>query len=258
MAGGRILVWRGVKCLQRPDRLLIRHGSYEMFRFLRRWWQKQRQTATDGRTRLLAKYPDHVALIDSREIPHSYERGPDLSYYTESARFYYDLICESAPHLKDRPRAATDADREMASVANNRIVHATWGLIARGAEAMPFAIKLIASKDRDLRESGANVVAGLHDPARLPDVVRHTMAALETEQDRLVIDTLLSALGDLRSPQAIPLLKRFIVNDQEDGDTRWEAAVSLGKIVGKRFDRKGADAVELAQQWLAEYAAAEP
>ena len=106
-----------------------------MFRFLRELWAKQWQKTSDPRAELLAQFADHVALIDSRQIPHSYEGRPDLSYYTESAQFYYDLICESVPHLKDKPRAATDRDREMASLAYNRIVHATWGLIARGADA---------------------------------------------------------------------------------------------------------------------------
>ena len=74
------------------------------------------------RERLLSRFPKHLELIDSGEIPHEYSTGPDLSYYTESAEYYYNLIVESAPHLKDKPRAVTDIDREMASVANNRIV----------------------------------------------------------------------------------------------------------------------------------------
>jgi HEAT repeat protein len=191
-----------------------------------------------------------LALIDSREIPHSFERGPDLSYYTESAQYYFDLICESAPHLKDKPRAVTDAERELASIANNRIVNASWGLIARGVDAVPFAIRLITSKDRDLRESGANVFAGFRDPSRLNTIVDRIMSALEVEQDRLVIDTLVGALGNLRSRQAVPFLRRLIADPHKDADTRWEAAVSLGKITGKRFDKKGADAIELAQRWL--------
>ena len=125
-------------------------------------------------------------------------------------------------------------------------------LTARGAAALPFAAKLMASKDRDLREAGAGVLAGLRDSADADEIVQYAMDALASEQDRLVIDTLIGVLGKLRTRQAVPLLKRYIVDEQEDGDTRWEAAVSLGRIVGKRFDSKGANAVERALEWLRE------
>ena len=207
--------------------------------------------AGNERARLLAKYPDHLALIDSREIPSTYDKGPDLTYYTESAQYYYQLICDSAPLLKDKPRGATQADRGRAAAANNRIVHAEWGLTARGAEAVPWAVKLVTSKDRDLREAGANVFSGLRDPQRMQEVVSHLVTILESEQDRLVIDTMLGALGNLRSREAIPILRRFIDDEAQDGDTRWESAVNLGRIVGRRFEKNGANPIDAARDWLA-------
>jgi len=207
-------------------------------------------TRPPTREELLAKYPDHLALIDSREIPLTEERTPDLSYYTESAQFYYDLICDSAPHLKDKPHAVTLEEKLMAAKAGNRMAEATWGLIARGAEAIPFAIRLVRSNDPDLKEMGANVFCGLQIGERAPEVLRHIIAALENETDRLVIDSLIGVLGHLKSRDAIPVLAKFIRDEKEDGDTRWEAAVSLGKIAHKRFDKDGQNAVESATEWL--------
>jgi HEAT repeat protein len=202
------------------------------------------------RKELLAKYPNHLALIDGGEIPQTEERTPDLSYLTESAQFYYDLICDSAPHLKDKPRAVTWEEKLIAGTAYGRMVNASWGLIARGAESIPFAIRLVRSKDRDEKEMGANVFCGFQMGERAPEVLQHVIAALEHETDRLVIDSLIGALGHLRSRDAIPVLAKFIRNDQEDGDTRWEAAVSLGKIVHKRFAKDGQNAIENAMAWL--------
>jgi len=207
-------------------------------------------TRPPSRAELLAKYPDHLALIDSGEIPATENRTPDLSYLTESAQFYYDLICDSAPYLKDKPRAITWEEKLMAGKASCRMAEASWGLIARGAEAIPFAIRLIRSKDRDEKEMGANVFCGLQMGERVPEVLRHIFAALENETDRLVIDSLIGALGQLKSREAIPVLAKFIRNKKEDGDTRWEAAVVLGKIVHKRFDKDGQNAIESATAWL--------
>jgi HEAT repeat protein len=173
-----------------------------------------------------------------------------VSYYTESAEFYYQLIVDSAPHLKDKRRAATDADREMASTAYNRMVEATWGLIACGAGSTPYAIALARSKDRDHREMAANVFCGLRDPERAPQIIEEIRKLLSTENDRLVIDSLLGALGPLRSREAIPDLAKFILDESEDGDTRDTAATSLGQIVRKRFDKSEGSTVEKAKQWL--------
>jgi hypothetical protein len=229
-----------------------------MLHRLREWLGWNIPAPERRRGRLLRRFPNHLDLIDSREIPHEYSTGPDLSYYTESAEFYYNLIVDSAPHLKDKPRAVSEAERQMASVANNRIVEASWGLIARGAEAIPYAIKLVRSTDRDEREAAANVFCGLRDPARLREVVAEITAALETEDDRLVIDSLLGALGHLRSRDAISVIARFIMDPAEDSDTRFDAAESLGQIVKRRFDKGGADAVENARAWLMSHGYGEP
>ncbi|HEX5444159.1 MAG TPA: HEAT repeat domain-containing protein [Pirellulales bacterium] len=201
------------------------------------------------RRRLLSRFPTHIGLIDSRGIPLN-SGCPDLSYYTESPEFYYGLIVDSVPHLKGKLPVATEADRQMGAVANNRIVNAIWGLIACGAKAVPYAIKLVRSTDRDEREAAAGVFCGLRDPARVTEIVAEIVAALETENDRLVVDSLLGALGHLRSRDAIPVVARFVMNADEDSDTRFGAAESLGQIVNRRFDKDGAHAVDNACAWL--------
>jgi hypothetical protein len=194
----------------------------------------------------------HIDLLDSGKIPTNYHKGPDLSYYTETAEFYYGLICDSAPYLKDKPPGveATAADKQMAGVAYGRIVNGSWGLIAKGPEAIPHAMKLLRSADRDLREAGANVFCGIRSGDQNEEIISEIAEMLKTETDRLVIDSLIGALGELRSRSAIALLSRYIRNEHEDSDTRWEAACSLGKIVRRRFDRRGEDAVASAVKWL--------
>lgn len=233
-------------------------GVELMLQRLFTWLGLDSWAAERRRRRLLARFPNHLALIDSREIPLGSSGCPDLSYLTESPEFYFDLIVDSARHLKDKPHGATAADREMASVAYNRIVNADWGLIARGSQAIPYAIKLVRSSDRDHREAATNVFCGLRNPERLPEIVSEIVAALESEDDRLVIDCLLGALGHLRSREAIPILARFILNPSEDADSRFDAAVSLGNIMRIRFEKRGNDAVQQACSWLADHGYHEP
>jgi hypothetical protein len=56
--------------------------------------------------------------------------------------------------LKAARVAGYDARLEFA-----RRVHGTWGLIARGAESVPYALAMLASKESDAREDGAAVLS---------------------------------------------------------------------------------------------------
>jgi hypothetical protein len=207
-------------------------------------------TKESARRRLLKRYPDHLKLIDSGKIPSEHTTGPDLSYYIESAKFYYDLIVESSTHFKDKPQAVTKTDLKMAGLAYNRFVHATWGLIARGADSVPYAIQLVRSSDRDHREAAANVLGGLRTPERLPEILQSVHLALQNEPDQEVLDSLLGVLGELRSQDSIPVLSRFLIDDSVDSDTRGIAAYSLGQIVRKRFNKTDNDPIQVACDWL--------
>ena len=205
-------------------------------------WFRREEGPDEMRRRLLRRFPNHRELIDSREIPHEHATGPDLTYYIESAQFYYELIVESAPEMDDPQLSSRDY---------NRIVHASWGMIAQGADAVPFAIKLVRSSNRDQREAAGNVFCGLRDPARLPDILSQIHATLANETDQLVLDTLLGALGSLRSRESIPVLAPYILNESVDPDTRDNAACSLGQIVRKRFDKSAVGTIPAACEWLA-------
>lgn len=229
-----------------------------MLQRLCEWLRWNFRAAERRRRRLLRRFPNHIDLIDSRQIPHEYSTGPDLSYYTESAEFYHNLIVDSAPHLKDKQPFATEADRQMAAVASNRIVEATCGLVARGDEAIPYAVKLVRSADCDEREAAASVFCGLRNPARITEIVAAVANALETESNRLVVDSLLVALGQLRSREAIPAIVPFVMNRSDEPDTQFFAAVSLGMIVKRQFHKQGANAVDGARAWLVSHGYVEP
>jgi hypothetical protein len=207
-------------------------------------------SSRSNRDEVLRRYPNHLELIDSGEIPNEYLTGPDLSYYVESAEFYYNLIVESAKHFKGKQREVIRAELEMSAIASERSVNATWGLSARGPESIPFALALFRSKDSDHRAAATSVFTGWRDAARLPSMLQYVHAALRDEKDRSLIDPLIATLGELRSRESIPVLARYVCDTSEPIDIRNAAAIALGRVVHKRFDKSGADAVLAASEWL--------
>lgn len=221
-----------------------------MVNFLKNIFKLIGQTPPHSREELLGKYPTHLELIDSGEIPSDPEGGPDSSYLTETADFYYELICDLAEQLKDKPQGFSKADRNKTVIIYNRSVYAQWGLIAKGQEAISYATKLLSNSNRDLKEAGAGVFSGLRDCEDANEIVEEIIKALENETDQLVTDSLIEALGQFRLKSAIPILATYIRDENEDGDTRWGAAINLGRIVKKRFEKNDQNAVTMAIQWL--------
>ena len=80
------------------------------------------------------------------------------------------------------------------------------------------------------------------------------MIALENETQDQARDAVVLALGALRSREAIPALARLIRTAETDGDTRRCAVESLGRIVGRRFDRQ-TDPEAAAVNWLEKHQA---
>ena len=120
------------------------------------------------------RFANHLELIDSRTIPSEYSTGPDLSYYTESARYYYDLVVDSVKYFQNKTgKVASDKDKELAGIAYNRFVNATWGMIARGTESLTFAVKLSKSKNWDLNQAASNVWCGLQDGKRVKNILNY-------------------------------------------------------------------------------------
>jgi HEAT repeat protein len=130
-----------------------------------------------------------------------------------------------------------------------RRVEANWGLISRREEAIPFAMKMLSSPNPDIREDGAGVLAELGRDER---VVDELLRALDKETEHQPRDAMIHALGQLKSRHAIPFLAEVIRDPETDGDTRWDAADALGKIVGHRFDRQP-EPISAARHWLEDH-----
>jgi HEAT repeat protein len=142
------------------------------------------------------------------------------------------------------------ADREAGRISADdwwdRRVQATWALIARREEAVPFAIKMLGNRNADIREDGAGVLAEIGRDGRTVDAL---LAALRTETEHQPRDVLIDALGRMKSRQAVPYLAELIRSPETDGDTRSGAVIALGRIVGRHFDRQP-DAEHAALEWL--------
>jgi hypothetical protein len=190
----------------------------------------------------------HLALIDSRELPSTPERTPVLSYLTESADYYADLLIASAA-IYDGPRLAN----EEISKLNNRYVMAEWGLIARGTDSIPFAIQMLESKTPEVREAGASVLASVGSD---DEVMGRILETLEAEYHRSAVDhefetldTLISAVEQMKNKQAIPMLARLVRDANLNGDSRWAAVEALGTLARRRFEKQP-DPIAAALEWL--------
>jgi HEAT repeat protein len=169
--------------------------------------------------------------VEEDRIPIDPSGRPDLSYYTRSAEYY------AAMHARAIAPGGTFAER----------THGCWGLIAKGEQAIPHALAMIASTKPDAREDGAAILAEI---GKGEGVVQSLLGALAAETDVEARDSLIQALGGLRNRAAIPALAALIEDEDADGDTRWTAVESLGRIVRRRFLDKP-DPVAGARDWIA-------
>ncbi len=126
-------------------------------------------------------------------------------------------------------------------------VHASWGLIARGGESLPVLLSMLSDQSPEAREDAAGALAWLKEQS--PDVVGALVSALDASEADEERDTILTALGALRSRDAIPALAAILRDASADEDTRYVAAEALGSIVRRRFDRQP-DPIAAAVQWL--------
>lgn len=170
----------------------------------------------------------------------------DLSHYSEPLGHYIGLYEEHLAALKG-PRVS----QPEAKVLFQKRVTASWGLIAKGAAAAPYALSLLTHSEPEAREDGAAILGEI---GREDAVVDHLVSLLETECDDTPRDSILLALGRLKNKRAIPVLARIIRDESIDGDTRWTAIESLGYIVRKRF-LKQEDPHRAALAWLDSHAA---
>ena len=182
----------------------------------------------------------YLEPIPEDEVPIGPDGMADLTELRGTVEHYAAMYQEaltvgSSPGLSDRVYA----------LAYGRRMTATWGPIARRWEAVPHALELLGHRSPDAREDAKRM---LTEVGRDEEVVDAVIAAVE-EEERLARDTMALALGRFGSRKAVPALGAIIRDDTDDPDTRWNAAVALGQIVRKRFDREG-DAVGNAIRWL--------
>jgi len=125
-------------------------------------------------------------------------------------------------------------------------VAAERGLISCGAEAIPYAVELLANRDPEIREDGAAVLGALGEHERVVDAL---LGALQREDEDQPRDVMIIGLGRLRNKKAIPFLAATIRDSETDGDTRFTAIQSLGQIARRRFDRRP-EPEAAALEWL--------
>lgn len=180
--------------------------------------------------------------LKEESIPVDKKGQPDLSRYTDSVEYYAELYEKFIASLHGSWPWVT----QETSLPWSSRVHATWGLVAKGSAAVPYALKLLGRPEPDAREDAAAILGAV---GKDESVVTEILARLRGETDTTARDSLILTLGALRSRRAIPTLAVLIRDDTAEGDTRWTAVESLGKIVRRRFLQQSSP-IEAAKDWL--------
>jgi hypothetical protein len=170
------------------------------------------------------------------------ERGrPDLRFYTDSLEYYTQMYEQHVRAWRGKKGPGYEIE-----LSFSRRVHGMWGLIAKGAAAVSYAINLLGHSVPEAREDGAAILAEL---GRDQGVVDKLIESLNSETDATARDSVILALGRLKNKKAIPSLAAIIRDASADGDTKWTAVESLGQIVRKRF-LKQENPIQVATVWL--------
>ena len=133
-------------------------------------------------------------------------------------------------------------------------------LANRGPEIRDWCRGLLTHPDYDARESGAFLLGQLGKRRQLGDAEAAVVAQLgaltqrpveEDGKELQAVDAAIGALAAIRHPAGIPFLRAVLFAEDEwlAGDSQWNAADALGKLVGQPF-MKAADPVEAARAWL--------
>ena len=186
-------------------------------------------------------FPPKPPSLPEDSIPVDKRGVCDLSFYTEPLEHYIELYNS---FLATRWKGSS---LEQRGLAWKQRVHGTNGLLVRGREALPFLLTLIRHSNPDAREDAYFLLGELRsDPA----ISKELLECLQNEKDLVARSAVIAALGKCRYRPAIPALRSIILGPDVDADTRWDAADSLGSIVGQDFS--GPDKLAKAQAWLAD------
>jgi hypothetical protein len=166
---------------------------------------------------------------------------PDLRYYVDSLEYYIRMYEQYLGTLRGEKGPGYEIE-----LSFSRRVNALWGLIAKGASAANYALALLKRSEPEAREDGAAILAAI---GKDEVTVEKLLNALRVETDTTARDSLIASVGHLKSRKAVPVLAAIIRDQATDGDTRWTAVESLGRIIRKRF-LKMDDPIRDALIWL--------
>ena len=179
--------------------------------------------------------------LKEKSYPVDSRGKPDLTFYTDSAEYYARMHEQYVATVQGQTGPGHEPELAFA-----RRAHASWGLIAKGAAAIPFALTMLRSAEADAREDGAAILAEMGKGESVVDAILSSLAA---ETDIVARDALVTALGAMRSKRAVPYIAAIIKDESQDSDSRWNAAESLGRIARRRFHKQD-NPVQAALDWL--------
>jgi len=186
--------------------------------------------------------PKRKFRLEEDKIPVDGHGRPDLSRYSKPLAHYISLYEASMTRIP-----AAELSSERANFAFRQRVHATWGLRAKGAEAIPYLLTLVNRKNPDAREDASFLLGELKRSEGIADVL---LAQLKNEEELVAQSVMIQALGKLRYRPAVPALARLILLDDIDRDIQLDAVDSLGRIMKIDFSESGEPLVA-AISWLA-------
>src|SRR5450631_2128920 len=129
------------------------------------------------------------------------QRGvPDLTRLTDTSEHY----------VQQHEQAIRQGDFQKRAMAS-------WGLIAKGEESIPYLLAMMRSTSPESREDAAGALGWLGRTHS--GLVERLISALGSETSDQARDSIIAALGELRSKDAIPALAVVIRDEQADGDT---------------------------------------
>jgi HEAT repeat protein len=224
--------------------------------------------------RAKADGPTHIEDVVAAEIRAAspLQSGEaSLTHFRQPAATYYEIYTQAWAAMDDaslrRGSANSSREREVdpSSPAAARyereameagatftryyelMVAAEWGLIARGTDSIPYAMRMLKSPDSDIREGGAGVLQGIGQASS--GVIDAVIESLGSEIDLQTRDTLVAALGAMKNKRAIPVLAALVKDSSIDADSQWVAIESLGKLVRVRFLTRP-DPRAAAMEWI--------
>jgi hypothetical protein len=160
------------------------------------------------------------------DYPTDAQGRPDLACYTEPVDYYVAMYEQHLRAIEGK------AGGEDVMLSFRRRVHATSGLRARGAEAIPYALALLRRQTSEAREDGAALLGQLGGG---PAAVDGLLAALRAEREIDVQEAMLEALLRLGTAEALAALGAIVADEALDDELCFSAVDKLGQAAGRSF-----------------------